>query len=75
VWFAAVAFTLLLVEPQIGLSESQIVQGSAQSAPMAESIDGTEANAASWYAYGAASREAGLMPVPKRAALTPVPLR
>ena len=76
VWFAAVAFTLLLVEPEIGSSDSQIVKSSVQSAPMAEYIAHTEADAASWYAYRAASRrEAGSMPDPKRAAVTPVPLR
>jgi hypothetical protein len=76
VWFAAVAFTLLLVEPEIGSSDSQIVKGSVESVPVAECIARTEANAASWYAYRAASRqEPGSMPDPKRAAVAPVPLR
>ena len=76
VWFATAAFTLLLVGPGIGSSESQIVKRSVAPAEVAQYRAGLEVDAASWYAYRAANRrEAGVMPDPKRTPTAPIRLQ
>ena len=76
VWFATAAFTLLLVGPGIGSSESQIVKRSVAPAEVAQYRPGIEVDAASCYAYRAANRrEAGVMPDPKRTPTAPIRLQ
>jgi hypothetical protein len=76
VWFATAAFTLLLVGPEIGSSDSQIAKRGVESAEVAPYRAGLEVDAASWYAYRAANRrEAGVTPDPKRAPAAPIRLQ
>jgi hypothetical protein len=57
---------LLLVRPEAGSSESQIVEPSVEPVRVVQRA-GSEVDQAAWYAYRAASRqEAGVMPDPKR---------
>ncbi len=75
VWFAAAAFTLLLLEPQVGSSNTRLCGIKAEQPSSATRV-ATDSNTALWYAYRAASRsEVGTLPGSKPAfAAPPVPL-
>jgi hypothetical protein len=71
VFFAAVAFTLLLVEPEIGSSASHIVTPCA-----AVASPGAQPDAGLWLGYRAASRQwAAAKPAALGGSVMPSPLR